>query len=498
MGVSLSMHSVLTIDATIEPAVVAVVAVDGPELRVVETHRVPLANGLTPTAPSTGDAAGGTAPIGSTPENGGTQPPRLDLTSMLRTPWSSAALIIPAEQYHSLNVDLPFNDPRKINKILELEVQDLVPFGVDEFLLQHRPVHTNGDGTYDVHVSIMPRERLATILAACKEAGVEPAIVSTATSVVAALPQMYPTFPRDTVVILFRQGAYYLTFIVGGEVRTDRVVDRTVLNGDAHSTEAVIAEMRISIAAAEAKYGCRFERVYLLDTPFTATEGAAGFDRPTAVLALPNISGAEGKGSELAAISAAFLRDKEPIVPLTNFRTGPFAYNLQLEELWRGLSLMRPYFLAALLTLGVALLSTYALREQQIRRLGNTLREQIFAVVPDLSAPEGRETDALLGQIKALDQQLENLGSPTQTSPLGSLLEISRELPANAGLEVSRFRMRGNQITLDLTAPDYAAAEAFKNTLRKKSTLYCRITMDAVPGGAAGRRSFRYEVFGCE
>jgi len=338
---------------------------------------------------------------------------------MVRTPWSSASIIIPAEQYHSLNVELPFGDPRKINKILDLEVQDLVPFSVDEFVLQHRTVHSNADGTFDVHVSIMPRERLGTILAACKEGGIEPAIVSTATSVVATLPKLYPSFPRDSVVILHREPCYYVTFLLDGEVRTDRIIDRTVLNGSADSSAAALGELKISIAAIESNYGRRFEKVFLLDTPFTATEASTGLGRPASVLALPNITvpsdaGAAAKGVELAAMSAVFLRDKEPINPLTNFRTGAFAYSLQLTEVWRGLRLLRPYLLASGIAILVALGAIYFLREQRIGRLQAALRDQIVSVVPNFVAPAGKESDALIGQTNAIDQQLKDLGSPTR------------------------------------------------------------------------------------
>jgi hypothetical protein len=423
---------------------------------------------------------------------------------MVRTPWSSAAIIIPAEQYHSLNVELPFGDPRKIHKILDLEVQDLVPFSVDEFVLQHRTVHANPDGTFDVHVSIMPRERLGTILAACKEGGVEPAIVSTATSVVAALPKLYPSFPRDTVVILHREPYYYVTFLLDGEVRTDRIIDRRVLSNAADSTAAALAELKISIAAIESNYGRRFEKVFLLDTPFTATEASQGLGHPTAMLALPNITvssdaGSATKGAELAAMSAVFLRDKEPIDPLTNFRTGPFAYSLQLAEVWRGLRLLRPYILATGMAILLALGVIYLLREQRITRLRAAVRDQISSVVPNLTAPEGKENDALIGQTNALDTQLKDLGSPTQSSPLETLLDISRDIPGTLGITVNAIKVKGNRITLETSAPDYAAAEALKSALEKKGSRYCRVKMDPLASaGMAGRRGFRYEVFSCE
>lgn len=485
------MQSVLSIDATTEPAIVAVTRLGGADIEVLETHQVPLARGLTPT------------PSSQTPVEGagdGEKPSPLDLTSMVKSPWTSAVVIIPGEQYHSLNVDLPFNDPRRINKIIDLEVQDLVPFDVDEFILQHRTVNTNADGTFDVHVSIMPRARLADILAACREGGVEPAVVSTATSVVGVLPKLYPTFPRDAVVIMYRAPAYYVTFMLDGEVRSDRIIDRTVLNGESNSPTAALTEIRLSIAAMEQKYRRTFEKVFLLDAPFTATEASAALGRPAAALALPNISGSLTPGSEIAALSSVFGLDRETYPALTNFRTREFAYNLQLTELWRGLRVLRPYFFATLVALLVSLGVVYMLREQRIARLEQAIRGHITAVAPELEAPEGRETDALIGRINLIDQQLKDLGSPIQASPLDALLDLSSAIPGNLGITVGRISIKGTKISFEVSAPGYTQAESLKSLLEKQRRKYCRVRMETQTTAATvqNSRGFRFEVYLCD
>lgn len=485
------MQSVLSIDATNEPAIVAVTRLDGTTIEVLETHRISLAKGLTPT--SAGDAARGDG--ANTPEQ-----PKLDFTTMVRSPWTSAVVIIAGDQYHSLNLDLPFNDSRRLNKIIDLEVQDLVPFDVDEFVLQHRTVSTNQNGTFDVHVSIMPRARLATILAACREGGIEPAVLSTATSVVGVLPKLYPSFPRDAVVVMYRAPVYYVTFMLDGEVRSDRIIDRSILNGDTTSPTAALTEIRLSIAAMEGKYGRTFEKVFLLDTPFNATEASAQLAHPAALLALPNIGGEPCPGAEVAVLSSVFGLDREVYPALTNFRTREFAYNLQLNELWRGLAILRPYFLATLVAVLVSLGVVYMLREQRIDRLDRAIRAMIQSVAPELNAPAGREYDALLGQIKSLDQQLKDLGSPSQASPLDTLLDISNSIPKTIGITLGRLSVKGTRISFELSAPNYAAAENLKSAIEKQSRQFCRVKMDTLSTAATGQntRGFRFEVYLCD
>jgi hypothetical protein len=67
------------------------------------------------------------------------------------------------------------------------------------------------------------------------------------------------------------------------------------------------------------------------------------------------------------------------------------------------------------------------------------------------------------------------------------------------GITVNAIKVKGNRITLETSAPDYAAAEALKSALEKKGSRYCRVKMDPLASaGMAGRRGFRYEVFSCE
>ena len=121
------MQAVLSIDATTEPAIVSVIRLDGANLEVVETHRISLERGLVPST-ATQAALNPSLAAQGRPQSGVTTDSEttpttiapLDLTSMVTSRWNSAVVIIPGEQYHSLNVNLPFNDPRKVNKRVPL------------------------------------------------------------------------------------------------------------------------------------------------------------------------------------------------------------------------------------------------------------------------------------------------------------------------------------------------------------------------------------------
>jgi len=202
----------------------------------------------------------------------------------------------------------------------------------------------------------------------------------------------------------------------------------------------------------------------------------------------------------VAVLSSVFGLDREVYPALTNFRTREFAYNLQLNELWRGLAILRPYFLATLVAVLVALGVVYMLREQRIDRLDRAIRAMIQSVAPELNAPAGREYDALLGQIKSLDQQLKDLGSPSQASPLDTLLDISNSIPKTIGITLGGLSVKGTRISFELSAPNYAAAENLKSAIEKQSRQFCRVKMDTLSTAATGQntRGFRFEVYLCD
>ena len=82
----------------------------------------------------------------------------------------------PTEAASVRSVVLPFADRKLVEKTLSAEVENLVPFDLEDMLLASRIVGVEGTTT-TVLVALAERDRVRPILAALKEEGVDPSLL---------------------------------------------------------------------------------------------------------------------------------------------------------------------------------------------------------------------------------------------------------------------------------------------------------------------------------
>jgi Tfp pilus assembly protein PilN len=485
------MQSILSIDLSCSPAAAVVVQVNGREASVQEIHR------FDPGELLRTNGSNGTAPVETNGHAAHANELR-DVLGAIRTPWTSSILLVPPQDYHSLNIDLPFSGTKGMDKIVELEVQDLVPFDLSEFLLHYAALGTRPDKQHDIHVGILPRATISHTLGACKQLGFEPAIVSTPANVLGALPFLgAESLNGPCAVISVRDTFVSLAILIDGRSCMDRVIDRRAVGGEGFG--ALAREIRLSIAAAETRYNVKVERLYTIGLE-RIDDLAASLDIPVSAVPLSDLVKAADATTALACLASVFAQDFRAPAISANFRVREFAYSPQLRELKRGLRALVPYLLACLLVAVITGAGIYMLRERRISNLKNAIQSQIRAAIPGLESPPGIEVDALEGENRKLEQQLKNLGSLSALSPLDSLRAISEDLPQTSGITVTRVRIEGATMRVEGTAPDYAALEKLERVLKRKRSVYCRVNKDitaSVPG-KPNVRGFRLDIILCE
>ena len=96
-----------------------------------------------------------------------------DLIAGLGEERSLVSAAYPAESASVRLVRLPFGDRAQVEKTLRFEVEDLVPFDVDETSLAHRILSVRPDGS-DVLVALAPREAVRARIDALKGLNLDP------------------------------------------------------------------------------------------------------------------------------------------------------------------------------------------------------------------------------------------------------------------------------------------------------------------------------------
>ena len=542
-------QNILSIDASADPVIACVVSCEmgpaapsqqtTPKTRLLE--RIDVAH---PHEPRSYDTDGGDAQ--STPRSAAG-------TLGTSQPFSSVVLFADIPEYTSLNLSLPLNDPKSIRKVLDLEVQDLIPFELDEFLVDHRvtgrlpsPISQEGENEapvaspeFDVHVGLVPKDSVRRILKQCDAWGVTPVVVSPPASALAALFQIAPErFGDDAAIVRIRYGrassdqpsknevlhegalstviSADLIIKLRGSVRVATVL--TVPAGDATSFESLplsssfstlMRDLTLHMLAAESRFGAPLQGIHVLG-PLESAEQLHRFtNRPTYSLsasALQEVVGGFADDSPeidertmLAACGACFGHDRamrpsaNTLQPLANFRTREFAYRPQLTELWRGVRRLAPLIGLALLTLFAVIGGTYFLREHRIRSLQQELRTRLTEAIPGFEAEPGKEDVALDNMSFALGQQLKDMVSPAGLSPLEVLIEISRDIPPDKGIIVRSITIKGPKVTLVGSAPDYTALDALERAFKSRRKVYDRVK-PSTSSGVNRRLEFNFDI----
>ncbi len=542
----MTSQAVLSIDCTIEPAWIQVLEVDGRTVKVLESHRAEVARCFSPallrsliggsdlssptpnqaaqpgtdsktqsaasedlasTPPSAGDPSLEGHPPSSFAECGAALRKALDL---IQNAYTSAVLIIPSSDYLSLNLDLPFGEAKQVAKILDLEVQDRVPFEIEEFLVEHRVLGTLAERGHDVHVSIIPKALLSGIMQVCKAAQFEPLIITTPASVLEGAFFLGPDyFKQDAAILAWRGSTVYLALRFEGRVRIDRVIEISNLGStDGERLKALTTELRLTLLAAEARYSRPIEHLYLVGqlaegSGFAARDLQQLLGREVEDLALSDFVIAEPGTACLASIAAPFAQDQDPPPILTNFRTREFTYSLQLSEVFAGMRRLLPMFLIALLAIFLSLTGYYYYRERQIADLQESMRTQITALLPSLTFEAGEEVAPIQAENAKLDKALESLGSGSldKYTALDLLKEISSLMPNRPGLIIRTISIRGNRIRLQGTVPSYGDVEAIEKALQRSKTIKFRAkppeisgAAGVVAGGAKNAQNFSFDI----
>ncbi len=84
---------------------------------------------------------------------------------------------LPPGMAATTSLDLPFDQPKKIEAVLPMQLDDLLPVPVDDVVYDYQITERREDGGAKVLVAYVRRDRFAELLGALEEAGIDPKVV---------------------------------------------------------------------------------------------------------------------------------------------------------------------------------------------------------------------------------------------------------------------------------------------------------------------------------
>ena len=424
--------------------------------------------------------------------------------------WTAVSVIIPPHDHLALNLNLPFGDAKNLNRIVDLEVQDVVPFELEDFLVQYAPLGPMTQGSaaldikesatisYDVHVGLMPRAFVRNILEICKAAGIEPNILTVPSSVLGGVYHLGKDFFTTNSAVIFNRGdEYSMAIFINGEVRVERVLYAskilagTPLQAGEHPLRPVFTALKLMLASSERRYNTRIENVYILGREIRGSNLQQLLGRPIQGLQMKDFIKVGDSPVGISALGVPFATDDTTVSPLSNFRTREFSFTPKFAEFLRAFFATSKYLQLAIGSIALTLLVIYGIRAYSLSSIQSSLTEQIRAVIPGFDPQSSDIRGALMKSEAKLTEELGVLGSQAKVSPLDALLEILRLLPAGDGLAITNIKITSTTAKITGTAPQLASIENVGKALRANKGVFSKVTH--IPGSSNAAR-FNFTV----
>jgi hypothetical protein len=244
----------------------------------------------------------------------------------------------------------------------------------------------------------------------------------------------------------------------------------------------------MEISATEREDGFSIAKVFLIDWQVDEQNASTILERPVTKLRLGTAEGSQLNGATLAALGAFYGDDNHTSDVLTNFRVREFSYQPPLKELFQAAREVAPFAGIALASLVLLLFVIYLSSARQIVALRNAIAEEVQAVLPASLITPGDELRIIGAEINKIDVELKNLGSPSTTSPLEALADLSEAFPQGSEVTLNKVSISGSQMIVDGCSPRLAAMERLKSQL-ESSGKFDRVDGRTAQACLAGRQS---------
>ena len=458
------------------------------------------------------------------------------------------ACAFPRELTSTLVIAMPFSQPKRVAEVLPFELDDALPFEVEEVVFADQVVGAAAEGGVEVFVGYAMRERFEEVFAEMGSLGLNPKLLTLSGLTFGQLASLPPAGQATVFLDLGARGAEWAILDASGVRRVHRVNvggddltraiselysieegraedlklrDRNVrllspeqlaAVPEAHSAQVarlqallegalapILQELARSLAAVEADLGLEVSELHLAGggahlgglAPYL--EGRLGVRvlgaAPPPELELLTPAAERGGSQRLhVAYAMAMTLARRLDRKVANFRSGAFAYQGDSDAL-RGAFV----WLFVALTLSAVLHSARLLAEvEALEREVGALEEEGRTLSRALMGSE-LEPSALKTRVKA--QQAVAADVP-EVSALDTLGELSEAVSREVSVELDTLNIAlppGGRGRIELTgkAKDVGEVSAVQAALEAGSCFASKVKKDQVSKAVDGRTKFR-------
>jgi type II secretion system protein L len=384
--------------------------------------------------------------------------------------WAGAKIVssIPGNLFTQRTLTLPFADRKRIEKALPFEVEDSVPFGLDDVVLDHLALGSEGakkDAASQVLCMMLPKTVLRQHLALLASAGLDPQVIVPSYAGLAAVAKM---MPPDTGALLL--SGPDMCFRQNGVLKTLRSFsDSQSTGGLRHILQALETEHKEKVEKAALLIDDEAARAVLAETGMAVE------------LVIPEINGK--KAQDPVSLGIALLDD-------VNFRRGEFAYHVADEGTRRRMRTLIIAGAVAALLFTVNIIVKFSVVQSGYGKLDAEIKEIYRQTFPDgkASADPVRQMRDKMNEAKKL---FGALGSGT--SALDVMKTVTDGIPKEVRVIFTEFVLEGDRLRLQGEVPSFDSVDKIKAELQK-SPLFIDVTVQDTRMGVDNKVKFRFEM----
>jgi type II secretion system protein L len=384
--------------------------------------------------------------------------------------WAGARIVssIPGHLFSQRVLTLPFADRKRIEKALPFEMEDIVPFSLEDFVVDHllmRDGAAKKETEHPVLGMLLPKAALKSHLELLGSAGLDPQVIVPSYAGLYAVSKMVPA--EGSVALISGNDVCVRS---GGEVRALRSFSGAASSGGLlHVIQAVETELKERVEKA-LLVGSQDGAATMLADAGIAFEQVA-----------PEIGGK--KPVDPASLGLALLEE-------VNFRKGEFAYRVADEGVRRKKRALVIAGAVAALLFAVNVGVKYSIIQSGYGKLDGEIQEIYRQTFPD-ARPAADPVRQMRDRLNEATKRFGVLGSGT--SALDVMKAVTDGIPKEVRMSFQEFNLEGDRLRLQGEATSFEAVDKIKGEIQK-SPLFSDVIVQDTRMGVDNKVKFRMEL----
>jgi hypothetical protein len=408
-------------------------------------------------------------------------------------------------------LELPFRDKKKIEQVAGYQIQDILPFDLDDFVLDSIVSSETEDKKFRIVSSMLPKEEVARSLELCNSFGTEPRVLTTGAAALASLAEHCS--PQNTGLVAYldsTSGRVSLAVLCDGAVFHLRDFLPPVREQSAEDTAGHHQELLQNIACSLAQASREAERPFNAVCVVGRMEYFNGLREHIPVPFLPldlsrivvNDSPQDIEMNDIAwslgLVASEINRSRKSDRRLLDFRQGAFAFHRAWQDIWNALQ-GELFYIILVIMLGIGwyggkIYSGYA----ALNDVDEQMSQLIKKVLPQEDVPFHAEVSFLQNKLDSLQDELQGLGSLASLSPLEALNELTIAIGNGMDISLDSVNIGASHMILRGSVGENLLVADLSAALKAHHDHFCDVKVDNKGKTGNSRVGFTAEITLCD